>query len=80
MEQEEEESRQSEANRVKMAEEAKKKSKDARLARGLELRKELSRYDEGQTPKLGEGIKDFFDRTQQVMRLFHPLARHQLVL
>jgi hypothetical protein len=63
-EEEEEERLQSEARRVQMIEEAKKKSKDARLARGLELRKELSRYDEDQTPRLGEGIKDFFDRTQ----------------
>lgn len=34
-----------------------------RLQRGIELRRRLGEYPEESSPKVGEGLKDFFDRT-----------------
>ena len=44
-------------------------SREARVQRGIELRRSLAEYPEESTPKLGEGLKDFFDRTHDYWML-----------
>jgi hypothetical protein len=44
-------------------------SREARLQRGIQLRRRLAEYPEESTPKLGEGLKDFFDRTRDYWML-----------
>ena len=39
-------------------------SREARRKRGMELREELSKFEEEEIPKVGEGLKKFFDRTR----------------
>ncbi|EKX32725.1 hypothetical protein GUITHDRAFT_82055, partial [Guillardia theta CCMP2712] len=39
-------------------------SREARRKRGMELRAELSKFEEEEIPKVGEGLKEFFDRTR----------------
>jgi hypothetical protein len=50
-------------------------SRQARLERGIVLRQQLQQYPEESIPKLGEGLKDYYARTQG----YWTLTAHELL-
>ena len=50
-------------------------SRQARLERGIALRQQLQQYPEESVPKLGEGLKDYYARTQG----YWTLTAHELL-